>query len=96
MIQKIIITLITGIILCSASCKKELSETLGTVKDFTGFDGCKILIVLDTGEKLEPVSLPPNVSLIPNKRVAIKYNKVARASICMSGPTIEITSLRYL
>jgi hypothetical protein len=96
MIQRIIIILITGIILSSASCKKEQTEIYGIVKDFTGLDGCKILIVLDSGEKLEPVSLPPNTSLTPNKRVAIKYNTVARLSICMSGPTVEITSLRYL
>ena len=76
--------------------KVETGEVTGTVKDFTGLDGCGKMIVLDTGERLEIVSLPPNTTLTVNRRVAIKYTPVPRASICMAGTTAEITSLRYL
>jgi len=79
-----------------SSCNKLSPEVNGTVKDFTGFDGCGVMIVLDNGEKLEIVSLPSNTSLINNRRVAIRYKNVSRISICMAGPTVEITSLRYL
>jgi len=30
-------------------------STTGTVKDFTGLDGCKLLIVLENGDKMEPM-----------------------------------------
>ncbi len=79
------------------SClKTSLEEELGTIQDFTGLDGCSLMIVLDTGKKLEPVSLPENTELIPDRRVAVKYSPVSRASICMAGVTAEIHSLRYL
>ena len=87
----IITLMITG-----SSCTKEIREVNGTVKDFTGFDGCGIMIVLDSGEKLEIVSLPNNITLIPGRRAALRYRIVYKASVCMSGVTAEITSLRYL
>ena len=82
--------------LLASTCKKADTEILGTVKDFTGFDGCKIMIVLDSGQRLEIVSKPDNVTLIPDKKVAITYKEVSRVSICMAGLTVEIITLRYL
>lgn len=81
------------------TCNKlrlEPGEITGTVKDFTGLDGCRKMIVLDSGEKLEIVSLPANTTLIVDRRVAITYKPVSTVSICMAGPTVEILSLRYL
>lgn len=94
---KRLLVIIVSLMLTCFSCKKEnQQEIFGTVKDFTGFDGCRMLIVLDSGEKLEPVSLPANTTLMANRRVAIKYKNANRASICMAGPTVDIISLRYL
>lgn len=76
--------------------KTDTDELTGIVKDFTGLDGCTKMILLDSGERLEIVSLPPNTTLIVDRRVAVRYTPVSMASICMAGTTVEITSLRYL
>ncbi len=78
------------------SCNKVQTEITGTVKDFTGLDGCRLMIVLDSGERLDAVILPSNTTLIANRRIAITYKPVSAASICMAGTTVEVTSLRYL
>lgn len=82
--------------LLAFTCKKVDKEYKGNVQQMTGLDGCKIMIVLDSGQRLEVVSKPDNVTLIPDKRVAITYKEVSRVSMCMAGPTVEIISLRYL
>lgn len=80
------------------SCNKSvLEEEAGTVRDFTGLDGCGLLIVLDNGKNLEPVSIPAGVTLTDGRRVIVKYRiKNDRVSACMAGYIVEITSLRYL
>jgi hypothetical protein len=84
--------------LCLFSCKKSTTavEKYGVVRDFTGLDGCTILIVLDNGQKLEIRSLPNGITLNNDKRVAITYSTVSGVSICMAGAIADITSLRYL
>lgn len=84
--------------ICLLSCKKNTNtiETYGVVRDFTGLDGCTILIVLDNGQKLEIRSLPSGTTLNKDKRVAITYSTVSGVSICMAGDIADITSLRYL
>jgi hypothetical protein len=78
-------------------CAKDNNlEANGTVQDFTGLDGCSLLIVLDSGERLEPVSLPENTILMANRRVFVKYKPVQKFSVCMAGVTAEITHLQYL
>lgn len=89
------------ILICTSfmnfSCSKQQEEITGTVKDYTGLDGCGLVIVLDNGTNLEPVSLPANVTLIADRRVSIKYRTLTdRATNCMAGTIVEITSLRYL
>ena len=80
------------------SCNKNISdEEVGIVKDYTGLDGCGLLIVLDKGENLEPISIPAGVTLTDGQRVSVKYRiKNDRASACMAGYIVEIVSLRYL
>ena len=68
----------------------------GLVKDYTGLDGCGLMIDLDSGERLEIVSLPSNITLIANRRVKVQYDVVQRASNCMAGITVIIKSLQYL
>lgn len=97
MFRKIHVALFCLALFAGLSCSKtKWEEANGTVRDFTGLDGCGKLIVLDNGQVLEPVSLPSNTLLIDGRRVTINYKIVLRASICMVGPTAEIKSLRYL
>lgn len=79
------------------SCNKEKpGEENATVRNLAGLDGCGMLIELDNGHFLEPVTLPSNIILEANRRVSISYRKLNRASNCMMGETVEITRLRYL
>jgi hypothetical protein len=93
-----LISILTFIIFLATSCTKNADhlEANGTVKDFTGLDGCGLMIVLDAGDRLEIISLPSNTTLIADRRVEVKYKPVPRASACMAGTTAEIISLRYL
>jgi len=92
------IVLLTFVVLSLFACKKTTAtaETYGVVRDFTGLDGCGLLIVLDGGHKLEIKSLPPGITLTNNKRVALTYKPAPGFSICMAGEIADITSLRYL
>ena len=96
--MKIIYSVILSIapILFSNCSKSSLEYTPGTVKDYTGLDGCGLVIVLDNGKNLEPVSLPSGITLIPDRRVEVKYKNVEMATNCMVGYTVKITHLRYL
>jgi hypothetical protein len=94
--NKIFLGILLAFFLNDSSCEKS-NESIGTVKDFTGLDGCKILIVLEDGTRLEPQVLPQGATLIVDRKVAVKYKQLTdRMSICMTGPIVEITSLRYL
>jgi hypothetical protein len=83
-------------------------DTFATVKDLRGLDGCGFVLVLDNGEKLEPVATlqftcstgldqkwPSLMGMEPvdGKRVKIGYKEVTRPSICMVGKTVEITCI---
>lgn len=83
---------------CKKNCRGNESEVTGIVRDYTGkLDGCKMMIVLTNGTKLEIHSLPAGVTLIDGRTVAIKYTLANGAvSICMSGDIADISSLRYL
>jgi hypothetical protein len=79
------------------ACSKDHSETAtGVVKNYTGLDGCGMMIVLDSGGALEILSLPSNTTLIENRKVRIEYIAEPRNSICMAGITVHIKSLQYI
>jgi len=79
------------------ACTKNNSETAtGVVKNYTGLDGCAMMIILDSGRALEILSLPPNTTLIENRKVRVDYITEPRASICMAGITVHIKSLQYI
>ncbi len=69
----------------------------GTVKDYTGLDGCGLLINLDNGETLEPVEMVPNFVLKEGQRVRLSYTELTdRASICMAGKIVRIDCIEEL
>ena len=80
----------------AACLKSNITTSEGIVNDYTGLDGCGLMIDLDSGERLEVVRLPKDETLMVNRRVAIKYKIVQRMSNCMAGKTVEITHLQYL
>lgn len=77
------------------TCKKVVDSTgicahSATAQDFTGTDGCRILLVLDSGSKLLAVNLdeysPP---LEDGQKVRISFEKADdMVSICMAEDTI--------
>lgn len=97
--------LLAGLFILSTqfSCKKDKDnkvcneEFTGIISDFTGLDGCGMIIALDNGTNLEPYSFPNGFIPINNKRVKICYKTLPdRASICMVGAVVEIISISYL
>ena len=69
----------------------QLCNHTGTVKDYTGLDGCGMVIVLDNGTVLEPVEIVPDFKLYDGQRVQLGYTELKdRASICMTGLIVRI------
>ena len=69
----------------------------GTVRDYTGLDGCHFIIELDSGPKLEPVRLPYSFEFYDGQRVAVGYQPLLdAASICMVGILADITCIREI
>ena len=95
--------LILAFVGCDATKKTSAAgdcKTVGTVKGFTGLDGCKILILLDDGTKLLPSKIiDANFRLKDGQRIAFDYreDKDFNMTICMAEDMIiEITCLKSL
>lgn len=79
-----------------ASCNRTSCENAqaATIEDYTGLDGCGLVIKLQSGEVLEPVNLNSfNFTPTDGMKVWLKYHEVGLASICMVGPIVEIDCL---
>jgi PKD repeat protein len=69
----------------------------GTVKDYTGLDGCGLVIGLDDGEILEPAEVVPNFVLKEGQRVRLSYTELTdRASACMAGKIVRIDCIEEI
>jgi hypothetical protein len=78
------------------ACNRTSCENAqaATIVDYTGLDGCGLVIKLQSGEVLEPVNLNDfNITPTDGMKVWVKYHEVGLASICMVGPTVEIDCL---
>ena len=65
-----------------------------TILDYTGLDGCGLVLKLQSGEVLEPTNLNDfNITPTDGMKVWVKYHGVGMMSICMVGPTVEIDCL---
>lgn len=76
----------------------QCSET-GVVQDFTGLDGCKLLIVAENGEKLLPAEIEdPVFELEAGQRIRFSYQELTdQMSICMAEDKIvQITCIRLI
>ncbi len=81
-----------------AGCKKNNSnpacDTIGQVEDFTGLDGCGLMIVTEKGEKLLPAKITvPGLELRAGQKARFGYRKLEdRMGICMAQDAfVEIT-----
>lgn len=68
----------------------------GEVRDFTGLDGCNLLIVSENGEKLLPVEFAvADANLAAGQVVQFDYEEVEAVSICMAeDKAVRITCWR--
>ena len=78
------------------SCDRTSCENAqaATIEDYTGLDGCGLVIKLQNGDVLEPTNLNDfNITPTDGMKVWVKYHEVGMMSICMVGPTVEIDCL---
>lgn len=100
--MKLQIAIISFICLFSSCKQTETVEstsnctdyTAATVKDFTGLDGCKWMVVINEKqyEAINLIDFYPNAA--DGKSIHIQFKKRTDLnSICMAGEMIEITSI---
>lgn len=67
----------------------------GTVRDFTGLDGCGLMIVMADGRRLEPASLPDSsFTLREGQQIRFSYQSAPELmSVCMGGPLVHLTCI---
>ena len=83
----------------SVTANANTCQTLGTVQDFAGLDGCGLLIVLENGDKLQPAQLPADANaLAAGQQIKFNYKVIEDAmSICMAEKAIvELTCLEVI
>jgi hypothetical protein len=91
-----VLILSTFLLLIFSACDRTSCENAqaATIEDYTGLDGCGLVIKLQNGEVLEPVNLNDfNITPTDGMKVWVKYHEVGMMSICMVGPTVEIDCL---
>ncbi len=86
------------------ACKTQSNKTIpnanaclhkGKVQDFTGLDGCRLLIVLEHGSRLEPINY--SETLKNEQTIMFNYETVEDAiSICMAGKIVRLTCLEVM
>lgn len=108
--------LIFSLVSLLSACTQCLDETtcgstLATVRDYSGLDGCGLVLVKDNGEVLEPykqaivcVTTPCEpidklaaYNLQDGQRVRVGYEVMEdMASICMTGKIVKIKCLEIV
>lgn len=75
------------------SCKN-----IATVKDNSGLDGCKYLIILENGSKLEPLVMEDkNFKFRDGQKIRLTYEQEREMmSICMAGQGVRVTCIEEI
>ena len=84
------------LLIFSACSKSHSGFEKGKLHDFTGLDGCGMLIDLDNGTTLEPTNLTDfqsEVNIVDGQNIWVKYHEIAAGSICMVGTVVEIEEM---
>ncbi len=73
-------------------------ETIAKVQDNSGLDGCKYLIILEDGKKLEPlVILDKSFKLRDGQNIRLTYEPEREfMSICMAGQGVRVTCIQEI
>jgi hypothetical protein len=90
---------LTGCSEQAATPESPACQTKATVKDLRGLDGCSYVLVLESGEKLEPLldagQPSPTIKgivLRDGMHVTLSYQeRNDYGSICMVGKIVEVT-----
>lgn len=86
--------LLTFVLLIFSACERTSCENAqaATIEDYTGLDGCGLVIKLQNGDVLEPTNLNDfNMTPTDGMKVWVKYHELQSVmSICMVGPIVEI------
>lgn len=95
----LILFCLIGLISCHSSKDSNAvgdCKTAGTVQDFTGMDGCRLLIVTEDGKKLLPGRiLDDDFQLEAGQEIRFDYRPVDMMSVCMTEDLIvEITCIK--
>lgn len=91
-----IVVLLSFLFLIFSACNRSTCDNAqaATIVDYTGLDGCGLVIQLQNGTVLEPVNLNDfNLTPTDGMKVWVKYHEIAGGSICMVGPIVEIDCL---
>ena len=79
---------------CSSTSQTECENgEVITLKDFTGLDGCRWMLVTEENKSLEPMNLEDFISEPKeDEKYRIEYSiRNDLASICLVGSIVEIT-----
>jgi hypothetical protein len=91
---------IAGMVLLTTGCPKDKCEggVDGLLLDYTGLDGCRWIIELDSGERLEPVNLDQlDFEPADSLPVRIIYTEATdMMSICMVGEMVHISCIERM
>lgn len=91
-----LMVVLLSVLILSCAGQKPSETTTGipaTVIDYSELDGCRFLLELQDGRKLEPVNLEKKY-MKHGIKVLITWKNTEGMSICMAGTMVEITSIR--
>jgi len=94
--NKTLIFTFASLLLFMGCTKSHKGLLAGTIHDYTGFDGCGLVLELENGTVLEPrnwSSFENDVHLTDNQKVWVKYHSTEGASICMVGEIVKLDAL---
>jgi len=99
--QTIVIVLIALFCACNSTKKTNTTdmkcEHTGIVKDHTGLDGCKYLIELKNGDKLQPVEVVDNFQWQDGQQINFSYEEMPDAmTTCMAGKVVKVTCVEVI
>lgn len=92
--KNFVVFIFAAILICGCNRSTCENAQAATIVDYTGLDGCGLVIQLQNGTVLEPVNLNDfNLTPTDGMKVWVKYHEIAGGSICMVGQIVEIDCL---
>jgi len=97
--KQILMVLLLATGLFAAKCDDDIiSNKNGYFKDMTGLDGCRFVIELDDGERIQPMNMN-EFDIEPKDGMQVKLSYVIdkeAMSICMAGTTVQLVKIRVI